>query len=146
MNQVALDFIKAREKCRLLAYQDSGCKWTVGWGATGPAIGYGTQWTQAEAEADLIARVGKVETAVSMAVAPLRLTLQQEAALISFAYNVGTFAALGPDSHVRAFVKVRNWLAAMKALLTWDHVAGVEMQGLFKRRCEEAALFLEGTV
>jgi GH24 family phage-related lysozyme (muramidase) len=39
----------------------------------------------------------------------------------------------------------KNRIAAAKALLTWDHVNGVESQGLLKRRLYEAALFLEGS-
>lgn len=142
MNRIALDFIKARETCRLLAYRDSAGRWTVGWGATGPNIAAGTQWTQAEADADLNTRVAKIETAVCMATAPLRLSPQQEAALISFTYNVGTFGFA--SSHVCAFAKQRNWIAAAKVWITWDHAGGVESQGLLKRRLEEAALFLEG--
>ena len=143
MNQIALDFIKAREACRLTAYTDSGGKWTVGWGATGPAIGAHTAWTQGEADAELAGRVSALETFVCGRTAPVRLTPQQAAALVSFAYNVGARAFAG--SHVLAFVLAKNWTAAVKALLTWDHVNGVESQGLLKRRLYEAALFLEGT-
>src|SRR5437016_6082480 len=143
MNQVALDFIKARENCKLLAYLDSGGKPTVGWGATGPNIVLGTQWTQAEADADLNARVGKVETSVNIATTPVRLSRQQEAALICLAYNIGEYAF--SQSHVAAFVKAGNWIAAVKAWLGFDHVSGVELRGLLKRRLEEAVLFLEGT-
>ena len=55
MNQVALDFIKARENCKLLAYLDSGGKPTVGWGATGPNIVLGG--TLANAPSDYVVRV-----------------------------------------------------------------------------------------
>jgi lysozyme len=143
MNQIALDFIKARETCRLAAYRDSGGTWTVGWGATGARIGPSTMWTQEQADADLARRVAALEASVSVRTVPARLTRQQTAALVSFAYNVGLAAFAG--SHVLAFVLAKNWLAAAKALLTWDHVNGVESQGLLKRRLYEAALFLEGS-
>jgi lysozyme len=142
MNQIALDFIKARERCRLTAYRDSGGVWTVGYGATGPGIAQGTRWTQEQADADLERRVAALATSVSVRTASALLTPQQTAALISFAYNVGV-TAFG-SSHVLAFALAKNWIAAVKALLTWDHVNGVESQGLLKRRLYEAALFLEG--
>ena len=81
-----------------------------------------------------------LERSVSTACA--RLTAAQTAALVSFAYNIGLAAFA--TSHVAAFVRARNWIAAARALLAWDHVDGVESQGLLKRRLEEAALFLEG--
>jgi lysozyme len=143
MNQIALSFIKARESCRLTAYRDGGGTWTIGYGSTGGGIGSGTVWTQARADADLETRIVALETAVSSRTAGVRLSLQQSAALISFVYNVGVPAFA--FSHVLAFVRAKNWMAAAKSLLAWDHDNGVEVQGLLKRRLEEAALFLEGS-
>lgn len=142
MNQIALDFIKARESCRLTAYLDSGGVPTVGWGATGPGIVAGTVWTQAEADQDLIRRVGNVETVISMKTAQLRLTAQQAAALISFAYNVGLGAFSG--STLLKYVLSQEWTLAAKEFEKWDRAGGVESRGLLKRRYYEAALFLEG--
>jgi lysozyme len=141
-SQVALAFIKARESCRLAAYQDSGGIWTIGYGCTGPDVGPGAVWSQQAADDALARRVAALENAVALRTARASLSVQQSAALVSFAYNVGPTAFAG--SHVLAFVLARNWIAAVKALLTWDHVNGVESQGLLKRRLEEAALFLEG--
>lgn len=142
MNQTAVAFIKAHEDCRLTAYRDQGGVWTVGYGATGPRIGAGTVWTQAEADADLQSRLAILASSVGMKTQPLRLTEQQSAALMSFAYNAG-LGAFG-SSHVLQFVLARDWLNAAKALLQWDHVAGVESLGLLKRRMAEGALFLDG--
>lgn len=143
MNQVALDFIKAREKCRLAAYRDPGGVWTIGWGSTGTFIVEGLVWTQEQADADLVRRLAVTETAVSLRTSAAALTRQQTAALISFAYNLG--AGELSNSHLLAFVLARNWIAAAKAFLQFDHDKGIELQGLLKRRLEEAALFLEGT-
>src|SRR5215472_4322152 len=99
MNQIAVDFIKAREKCRLTAYQDSADVWTVGWGATGRGIGHGTVWTLEEANADLLARLGNVEQSVNDLLLAGSFSSQQKAALISFEYNVGAGALA--SSHLR---------------------------------------------
>ena len=143
MNQIALAFVKAREICKLAAYQDSGGIWTVGWGATGPGIVAGTVWTQAEADADLEHRLGLVEMSVSHLLGNGSFSVQQRAALISFEYNCGAVALA--QSHLLQFVLKRNWIAAAKAFLQFDHAAGTELQGLLKRRMYEGALFLEGS-
>lgn len=143
MNAIALSFIKARESCRLDAYLDSGGVPTIGWGATGPNIRLGTKWTQDEADLDLANRVGICVRAVQELTLSVRLSEQQEAALASFAYNCGRGALA--VSHLLAFTRARNWMAAAKAFLIADHVHGVEIQGLLKRRMEEAALYLEGS-
>ena len=57
---LSLSLIKRYEGLRLTAYPDpasGGDPWTVGYGATGPAIRQGTVWTLDVAEADLLARV-----------------------------------------------------------------------------------------
>jgi lysozyme len=141
MNQIAIDFIKERESCRLVAYADSGGVQTIGWGATGPEIYSGTVWTQQQADDRLAADVGKVESSVSVLVASVRLGQHQMAALISFAYNVGVGALSG--SHLLQFVLEKNWIEAAKAFIQWDHVGKMEVKGLLKRRLLEAALFLE---
>lgn len=143
MNQLAIDFLRRYESCRLAAYRDAGGVWTIGYGATGAGIDANTQWSQEKADADLARRVANVETTVSLRTVSVGPTLQQSAALISFAYNVGTWAF--STSHVLAFVLARDWLAAAKALLQWDHVNGVESIGLLKRRMAEGALFLDGS-
>ena len=144
MNQVALDFIKAREACRLVAYIPiRGDRPTIGWGATGADIVLGLTWTQAQADADLARRIGVAQLEVILLTARLRPTEQQQAALISFEYNCGEGAL--KTSHLLQFVLARNWIQAAKAFLQFDHVNGTELQGLLKRRMEEAALFLEGT-
>lgn len=142
MNRLAIDFLRRYESCRLAAYRDAGGVWTIGYGATGAGIGADTQWSEAQADADLARRVANVETTVSLKIVSIRPTLPQSAALVSFAYNVGTWAFA--NSHVLAFVLARDWLSAAKALLQWDHVNGVESIGLLKRRMAEGALFLDG--
>jgi|SRR5579871_4423982 len=143
MNQIALDFLKARENCRLEAYRDSAGIWTIGWGHTGSDVTEGLVWTQAQADQALIAKVANVETTVSMQTYPLKLSEQQAAALISFAYNEGQHAFA--TSQILQFVRAQKWFAAMKDLLNWTRAGSADSQGLLKRRCYEAALFLEGS-
>lgn len=45
--------VKQAEGCRLVAYQDTGGVWTIGYGHTGPEVKAGLVWTQADADAAL---------------------------------------------------------------------------------------------
>lgn len=143
MNLIALNFIKQREACRLTAYQDSGGVWTIGYGATGSDIGPGVVWTQDQADENLASRLLRCEKTVMMLTVGLALSGEQYAALIAFEDNAGAGAL--STSHLLAFVKAKNWLAACKAWAEWDHIKGVEILGLLKRRYLEAALFADGS-
>jgi lysozyme len=141
MNQIAVDFIKAHEGCRLTAYQDAGGIWTIGWGATGPDIKQGSVWTQEQADGRLVIDVAKTETAV-LKLLKRKLSDQSLAALDSFAYNLGAMA-LG-SSHLIQCVNSGDDVGAAKGFLPYDHVGKVEIKGLLIRRLEEAVLYLRG--
>lgn len=141
MNQVAIDFIKSHEGCRLAPYQDGAGVWTIGWGATGPDIKSGMSWTQQQADDRLMSDVAKFDAGVSKL---LKRTLSDtsRAALVSFAFNLGT----GPlaSSHLLQCVNNGDDFGAARAFLAWDHIGQNEVKGLLIRRLEEAALFLRG--
>lgn len=141
MNQVASDFIKQHEGCRLAAYQDAGNIWTIGWGSTGPDIKQGVTWTQEQADFRLEIDITKTETAINK-ILTRKLSAKSIAALVSFAYNLGE-AALA-SSHMFSCVQNGDDLGAAKAFLSWDHVGQTEVKGLLIRRLEEAAIYLRG--
>ncbi len=64
----------------------------------------------------------------------------QFAALVSFAYNVGT-AALAASTLLKK-LNSGDMQAAADQFLKWDHAAGVVLKGLTRRRQAERALFL----
>ena len=68
----------------------------------------------------------------------------QEAALISFVFNLGEGALA--NSTLLKLVNARAFLAATKEFLRFDHAGGSESKGLLIRRLDEAALFLKGSV
>lgn len=145
MNALAVAFIKEHEGCRLTAYQDSAGVWTIGYGQTGRDVTQGTVWTQEQADARLAQSAQQVEDAIlRMAhTAGRALSEQQMAALISFAYNVGTISLQG--STLWTYVRNGLWLSATKEFIHWDHAAGIELRGLLSRRLDEATLFLKGS-
>lgn len=142
MNQVAINFIKEREGCRLTAYPDSGGKSTIGYGHTGPEVKAGLVWSQAQADAALAADVMKAEAAVGDLVKVL-LSENQRAALISFVFNLGQTNF--QNSTILTLLNQSDFMGAAYQFQRWDFADGKEVRGLLIRRLAEAILFLEGT-
>lgn len=143
MNQIAIDFIKSHEGCKLTAYQDAGKVWTCGWGSTGPDIQSGTVWARQQADFRLEVDVAKTDVAVRKLLRRNSMSDQSVAALISFAYNLGTGALA--SSHLLQCLNNGDDTGAAKAFLAWCHVGTLEVKGLLIRRMEEATMYLKGT-
>lgn len=143
MNQIAVDFIKSHEGCKLTAYQDQGGVWTCGWGATGKDVTSGTVWTQAQADDRLGSDLYDADVRILTLLGNIRLSEKSMAALDSFVFNLGSGAFA--SSHLLQCIKTGDYMGAAKAFLVWDHVGQKEIKGLLIRRLEEAALFLRGT-
>lgn len=142
---MAAEFIKPFEKCVLTAYQGKADKpgvITIGWGHTGPEVHLGLTWTQKQADDQLVKDLAGAETDARK-YTQAAVTDQQLAALISFVFNLGGGAY--STSTLRTLINQRDWLAAAKSWIQWDHSNGVEVKGLLIRRLEEAAFFLRGT-
>lgn len=140
--QIAANFIRQHEGCQLRAYQDGGGIWTVGYGATGTDINKDTVWTLEQAEQRLESDIDRFQVAVRYLV-KVPLTPKQEAALISFVFNLGP-ASL-KTSTLLTVINQKDWLSVPAEFIRWDHVNGNPDKGLLLRRLHEAALFLEGS-
>jgi GH24 family phage-related lysozyme (muramidase) len=134
---------RLRPDGRFEAYPDpgsGGAPWTIGWGATGPGIGPGTIWTQAECdarlEADLVRYAGDV--AATLGDAPT--APHQFDALVSFHYNTGAIARATLTRRHRA----GDFEAAAKEFARWNRAGGRVLKGLMRRRAAEAALYRTG--
>lgn len=144
---IAFDLVKQAEGCELKAYADrepnapGGILWTIGYGATGPDIGSDTVWTQEQADADLWDRLIMVNRVVTQAVR-VRLTQQQRAALVDFAYNLGSGQFLG--STLLRVLNTGDYDEAAEEFLRWDKDDGKVEEGLVRRRAIERALFRWG--
>jgi len=122
------------------AYPDpgsGGAPWTIGWGATGPDIGPGTVWTQAQCderlEADLARYAGEV--ADTLGAAPT--SQAQFDALVSFHYNTGAIAR----ATLTAKHKAGDFAGAALEFARWNRAGGRVLPGLVTRRAAEAALY-----
>lgn len=131
------------EGCRLEPYQCPAGKWTVGYGNTALADGSPVTpetppLTAQEAEALLVLTLSKIAAKVhDMVTVPL--TDGQEAALLSFAYNVGTGALRG--STLLRLLNAGDTAGASAQFGAWVYANGRQLPGLVTRRALERAVF-----
>lgn len=122
------------------AYPDpgtGGAPWTIGWGATGPGIGPGTVWTQAQCDARLESDLARYAGEVARAIRAAPTTQAQFDALVSFHYNTGAIARATLTELHRA----GKFAEAAAEFGKWVRAGGRVMPGLVKRRAAEAELY-----
>jgi len=138
INAAGLELIKSFEGLRLNSYLDAVGVWTIGYGHTRTA-GPGQSVSFAGATALLREDVATFERAVTQAVR-VPITANQYAALVSFAYNVGS-GALNSSTLLRR-LNAGDTFGAANELLRWNRAGGRVLAGLTRRREAERALFL----
>ena len=141
--------IKTWEGCRLAAYKCPANVWTIGWGATtvnGAPVRESTKIYQALADELLRAEILRIAAELHQIIpASAKWGGNQQAALISWAYNVGLGAA--KDSTLRRRINAGESAQVVipQELPKWDKANGAALAGLTRRRAAEVALFI-GTV
>lgn len=140
---LAKPLIESFEGLKLKSYQDQRGVWTIGYGSTGPGIGPGLEWTQAQADQRFSEDLQKFISGVAASVLPVKLSDKQLAACTSFAYNVGlhNFQASG----CCRLAKQERWQEAAANILLWNKIGSYVSPGLTARRQKEHDLFLEGS-
>lgn len=99
----------------------------------------GTKFTKAECDALLGIDLQKYDKMVRACV-HVDLPPHREAALVSFAYNLGPNALCkGP---VARYLNANNVTAGCNAILAYDHAGGRRLAGLTRRRVAERTLCL----
>ena len=140
-------FIKQWEGLNLTAYQDSGGIWTIGYGAivyqNNIPVKKGDNITQDMAESLLEWEVNLKSISVNHLVTA-SLNQNQFNALISFAFNIGTYGLWSSTLLKRVNANSAD-PAIRDAFLMWDkaHIDGtlVVVTGLLNRRTQEANLY-----
>ena len=127
---------------------------TACYGHTGPELRMGQRYTQAECQAYLAADLAEAQATVRRCITAPMLP-HQEAALISFAYNVGPGGKGVKDGlcvlkngnvpTIRRKANAGDWAGACAGLMQWTRAGGIVFRGLVKRRTEERKL-CEGKV
>jgi len=138
--------IDRNEGDKLVAYLDRIADppvWTIGRGCTGPEIYEGLEITQAESDRMFDGRLAReFEPGVMAAIGDSPTTQAQFDAMISLAWNIGIggFAR----SSVARLHKAGDYMAAASAFALWNKSGGKVIDGLVRRRKEEADLYLSG--
>lgn len=131
--------VKRFEGCRLHAYQDTGGKWTIGYGHTGPDVVQGLIWTQDQANSQLALDLDHAYTQLTTLIpAILHDTTSRQAALTDFVYNLGVGTL--DRSTLHSAVMVSAWQSVKTQLSLWIHSAGKIEPGLVRRRDAEISL------
>jgi len=147
INAAGLALIKEFEGLRLKAYPDpgtGGVPWTIGIGTTrypdGRRVSPGDTCTEQQALEYLAHDLQGFETSVA---GMLRVPANENqfAALVSFAYNVGT-EALRRSTMLR-FINDDRFADAAGEFGRWNMAAGKVLPGLVRRRAAERELFLK---
>jgi len=134
---------KRRSSDLFEAYPDpgtGGAPWTIGWGATGPGIGPGTVWSQAQCDARLEQDLARHARDVVNALGGAPTSQAQFDALVSFHYNTG---AIGRATLTRRH-RAGDFEGAAREFAKWNRAGGRVLAGLVRRRAAEAALYREG--
>lgn len=147
---VALPAIRGYEAFRSRPYQDSGGRWTIGFGscclANGTPVTHGTPAVDTiQADAIMAAAVERVVASLNRLVTRPLATCQA-AAVLTFTYNVGSGAVAG--STLLRDLNAGAMAAAAAQFLVWDMVRDpnshllVVSAGLVARRAQERKMFL----
>lgn len=123
------------------AYPDPGSKdgkpWTIGWGSTGTDIGPGTVWTQAQCDDRFDSEITRYVREVIAAIGDAATSPGQFDALVSFHYNTGAIA----KATLTKLHRQRRFNEAAAEFGKWIYNDGKVLEGLKRRRAEEAALY-----
>lgn len=125
------------EGCKLVAYQDQGGTWTIGYGHT-KGVKPGDTCTPDQAEQWLIEDTKNAEDIVNKDVI-VPLTQGEYDSLVDFVFNLG-----GKDLEISTLLKLLNssdYQGAANEFVKWDHVGGKEVAGLLNRRLAEKQEF-----
>lgn len=142
--------IRSFEGCKLAAYKCPAGIWTIGWGTTsvnGAAVRKGDTISQALADELLRAEILRIAEQLHKIIpATAKWGGNQQAALISWAYNVGLGAV--KDSTLRRRINAGESAQVVipQELPKWDKANGAALAGLTRRRAAEVALFIGAVI
>lgn len=146
---LARKIVREFEGCKLIAYPDpasGGDPWTIGWGHTGPDVKKGVKWTQQQADTALELDLRRFHSGF-IKVLPISASWKpnEQAALVSFAFNVGLSAVAGSTLIRRLLAKESPSLVISEELPRWNKGEkdgkSYVMPGLTRRRAAEVELF-----
>lgn len=112
---------------------------TIGFGTTGPDVKMGTVWTVEQAKARFASHFAEFADSVRKDLGNAPTTQDQFDAMVSLAYNIGKQAFR--DSTLLKLHKAGDFAGAAAQFGRWNKQAGVVLNGLTRRRGDEAAIY-----
>jgi len=133
------------EGCRLDAYLCRAGKPTIGYGHAGPDVKLGQTITQQQADKLLTQDLQRFADGIHRLLpGSQHWGGNQQAALISWAFNVGLGAVEGSTLRKRLIAKEPGIIVVPQELPKWNKAGGKPLEGLTRRRDAEVALFTNG--
>jgi GH24 family phage-related lysozyme (muramidase) len=143
--QPALKLIQEVEGCKLQSYKCPAGIWTIGWGSTavnGKPVGPGDSISQTRADGLLAEQVTAAARDLFRLIPEAKtFRPEQQAALVSWLYNVGAGAVADSTLRKRLAAGEDPVTVARAELPRWNKANGKELPGLTRRRAAEVALF-----
>ena len=144
----AAELLKGLEGFRPSVYKCEAGKPTIGYGFTSKAMVGRGRMTEAEASAELSRICGRIRARLRAELGKgNRLSPNEEAAVVSFIYNVG-WANFRGSTMCRLLKQGRRGAAVAAEFRRWVYVTKggrkTASRGLRNRRAKEAAVFLRG--
>lgn len=146
VSDACIDFIKSWEGYYGTPYRDEVGVLTLGYGMTGEEIAGISEITEEQATSMLKDWINNKYAPVIKADLDnkgIDLTQNEFDALVSFAYNCGTGGLLNSTLYKRICQGVRD-NSLIANFQAWSSGGGQRIEGLYRRRTKEAAMFLNG--
>lgn len=142
ISQKGLDLIKKYEGCELTAYKPVPDEpgWTIGFGHHSPSVKQGMTITMAIAEQLLKEDLAKFEKVVNNI--GVRLRQHEFDALVCICYNIGEGNFNSSTLRKKVIEKSRKDAEIQAEFKKWNKAGGKVLNGLVKRRAEEAELWM----
>lgn len=137
---LAVGLIAGFEGLSTKTYEDIGGVLTYCYGETEGAI-INARYTDDQCKTLLERRVSEFNAAIKKSV-KVPMSVKREAALTSFAYNIGISAF--ERSTLLKKLNAGDTVGACNELDKWTYVGGMYVRGLANRRAQEKALCLDG--
>lgn len=146
VSKECIAFIKKFEGFSATVYNDMVGVPTLGYGMTGKEIKGLTKVTEVQAS-DMLTRLvnDNYATPIKKDLDSKKVLLNQNQfdALVSMAYNVGVGGVLSSTLYKNVVKGIRDKSTITSNFQAWSNAGGVRVKGLFRRRTEEANMFLK---
>ena len=139
MSKKGIELIKKYEGLRLTAYKCPAGVWTIGYGHT-KGVKEGQKITNSQAEELLKEDLRVFENGVNKW--NLQINQYQFDALVSFAFNLG-LANLGKSTLLKKVQANPQDKTIKDEFLKWVNAGGRKIEGLVRRRNEEAEMYFK---